>query len=149
MRGCFGQVIQRYLISLSPNYILVFLLLICCTTVVNKAESINGIIYLDRDKFLCLVENFDKYIEEQGEDLIIANLEKCPNPVVTVSDISKNTVAISPIIDNKSPEDQTQSIVSFNSEEIDCIIDKKVEILTSTPVNPIIDMSQTLESVCE
>lgn len=149
MRGCFGQVIQRYLISLSPNYIWVFLLFIFCAVVVNKAESINGVIYLDRDKFLCLVENFDKYIEEQGEDLIIADLEKCPNPVVTVSDISKSTVAISPIIDEKSPEDQTQSIVSFNSEEIDCITDKKVEILTSTPVNPIIDMSQTLESVCE
>lgn len=150
MLGCSGQVTQGLLISASLSRALTLSLILsfCSAFHASAALADDESILLDREDFACVVSHFSEYTELQGNQVVVAVLGNCPDPTVTMNDISKLAVAMSPTIETKSENAETQPVISFNAQEIDCILSKQVDFLNLIPDVQVIELRSLLSEVC-
>lgn len=99
-------------------------------------------------QLLCIIDNFSKYVAAQGTELIVVILEKCPNPDISIEDISSLSFAMSPKPNKVTDNQDLQKVISLNRDEIKCIMANNSKIISNFPKKPIINVVDFLGNAC-
>jgi hypothetical protein len=96
----------------------------------------------------CVVENIDDYTQAQGEDFIVAILDRCPEPEFTSEAIESLAVGMDPTPVARSSSESVQRIISLNAAEIRCLRDSRNDALRELGRHEVVELHSFLGTVC-
>ena len=119
-------------------------LLVVMPSVVASQEKT---ILVPSEGLTCVVNNTHNYLSGD-ESVILIFLHKCPDANISKEDISSLAVALTPRPSDEGDATKPQSVISLKRSQLECLGNKKSDILSSMKDTDIVNLLSILSTYC-